>query len=104
MTLVALSTSQAKDIHRIDSSCLIHSDQTIGKEIGELISNEDQLTSSSVHELMRVNQIKTCVTDGNVSGIQFSLATKIFNYSGTEVLNMAPIGQMTGQCETHVLE
>ena len=53
---------------------------------------------------MRLHQVKTCVTDGNVSGLQFSLATKIFNYSGTEVLHMAPIGQMTGQCDTHVLE
>ena len=96
--------ASARGIHMIDDSCLVLSDQTVGQEIGEFVTNENQLTSSSVHELMRLHSIKTCKdTDGNVSGLQFSLATNIYNYSGTEILHMEPIGHMTGQCDTLVL-
>ena len=103
-SLLTLKGSYAREIHHIDQACLTFSAETVGADIGELVSNEDQLVSSSVHELMRLYQVKTCVTDGHVTGLQFSLATKIFNYSGTEVLHMAPIGQMTGSCDTHVLK
>merc|ERR1712113_4246 len=94
-----ISQSEAKAIH---NSCLVLSDQTAGHETGEFITNEDQLTGSSVTGDMRVHSIKTCHADGNVTGLQFFMALDPYETlgdAGEEFIEMAPIGSMTGQCD-----
>jgi len=55
-----------------------------------------------VTEDMRLSALKTCHADGNVTGLQFFMALdpyKAIWHEGEELIEMAPIGSMTGQCD-----
>jgi len=48
---------------------------------------------------MRLHGIKTCHTDGDVTGLQFFMAQDPYLSVGEEAYPMMPIGPMTGQCD-----
>jgi hypothetical protein len=83
------SQTEAKSIH---NSCLMLSDDVAGAETGEFITNEDQLTSSTVTDEMRLHSIMTCHTDGTVTGLQFFMAMDPYNAVDEEAYMMDPIG------------
>merc|ERR1712013_462678 len=89
------STSEAKSIH---NSCLTMSDQTAGAEDGEFITNEDQLTSNAVTDQMRIHSIKTCMTRGEVTGLQFIMALNPYESVDEELFEMKQIGN-GGVCQ-----
>merc|ERR1712013_176532 len=91
------STTEASTIH---NSCLTMSDQTAGAETGEFMTNEDQLTSSSVTDQMRIHTINTCLTDGEVTGLQFIMALNPYEAVDEELFGMTPIGKMAGDCKS----
>ena len=70
-----------------------------GIEEGDFMTNEDQLTSRAISDDMRLHSITTCHTDGRVTGLQFHMALDP-EAIDEEVYDMAPLGLMTGQCDT----
>ena len=76
------------------------SDAVAGVEQGEYMTNEAQLTSKSVSDDMRLHSITTCHTDGRVTGLQFHMALDPNEAVDEELYDMAPIGLMSGQCDS----
>jgi len=78
------------------------SDQVAGVEEGTFITNEDQLTSESFSDEMRLHSITTCHSKGKVTGLQFQMALDPYESEEVEVYDitpMTPIGLMSGDCE-----
>jgi len=76
------------------------SDAVAGIEEGTFVTNEDQLTSKAVSDDMRLHSITTCHTDGKVTGLQFHMALDPEEAVDEDVYDMAPIGLMSGQCDS----
>ena len=104
-TIVSLAASYLA--HQVESksiqnSCLTMSDQVAGVEEGTFITNEDQLTSESFSDEMRLHSITTCHSKGKVTGLQFQMALDPYESEEVEVYDitpMTPIGLMSGDCE-----
>ena len=64
------------------------------------MTNEAQLTSKSVSDDMRLHSITTCHTDGRVTGLKFHMALDPNEAVDEELYDMAPIGLMSGQCDS----
>ena len=78
------------------------SDQVAGVEEGTFITNEDQLTSESFSDEMRLHSITTCHSKGKVTGLQFQMALDPYESEEVEVYDitpMTPLGLMSGDCE-----
>jgi len=48
---------------------------------------------------VRLHGVKTCHTDGNVTGLQFFMAEDPYQSVGEVPYDMKPIGPMTGECD-----
>merc|ERR1712113_1267341 len=77
-TALLASLTEAKGIF---NSCLKLSDATAG------------------NDGMRLHGVKTCHTDGNVTGLQFFMAEDPYQSVGEVPYDMKPIGPMTGECD-----
>lgn len=91
------SAAQAKSIH---SSCLEFSSPTLGSAIGEQMSNSNQLANSLVNDEMRPHSVKTCRTEGHVTGIQITLSDDAYKINASNFIELDPLGSMTGDCDT----
>ena len=91
------SNTDAKAIH---NSCLTMSDQTAGAETGTFMTNEAQLTGSTVTDQMRIHSITTCTDTDYVSGLQFIMALNPYESVDEELITMDPIGKIEGTCKT----
>lgn len=104
LTKVLISTAafvaSQTEAKAFKNSCLMLSDQTAGQEVGAYMSNDEQLTGAAVSDEMRLHSIKTCRTDGNVTGLQFNMALNPYQVISEELFAMTPLGQMTCDCET----
>ena len=90
------SEIEAKIIH---NSCLKLSDKMAGQERGEYFSNEDELTSSKVHDGMKLDSFTTCTnTDGFITGLQFLFSLNPYDMSNEdEFVEMGGFGVLAGQ-------
>ena len=104
-TIVSLAASYLAyqvESKSIQNSCLTMSDQVVGVEEGTFITNEDQLTSESFSDEMRLHSITTCHSKGKVTGLQFQMALDPYESEEVEVYDitpMTPLGLMSGDCE-----
>ena len=61
-----------------------------------MISNKEEIEALGV-DSWRLHAIKTCESEGDMSGIQFILA--YVDFDETEVTRLTPIGDMNGDCQ-----
>ena len=69
VSLVASCLAYQVESKSIHNSCLMMSDQVAGVDEGTFITNEDQLTSESFSDEMRLHSITTCHSKGKVTGL-----------------------------------
>lgn len=90
------SAAQAKSIH---GTCLEFSSSTLRSTTGEQMSNSNQLANSLVNDEMRPHSVKTCRTEGNVTGIQITLSNNAYKTNANNFIELNPLGSMTDDCE-----
>ena len=100
LTAAYSAISEAK---QISETCLHLSNELVGQETGDYVSNSSQLTSPDISDQMRLHSVTTCTnSDGSVTGLQLFLSLDPYSDSvpDDETIELDSIGSMTGNCQT----